>query len=389
MENSIKKILLGKIDEEILRDKNIKKYSHKNESYFIDRGITEDCYSFKDKQKSPKISIIIPIYNREKYLEKCIRSVMKQDFENIEIICVNDGSEDKSLEILESLQKEDERIIIVNKKNGGSSSARNAALKIARGKYCLNIDSDDWIEQGYFKAIYERAEKDDLDITISDIKVDYLNNKTEYRKDLNISETEVISNITYLKSFYTYNFLGYTCNKLIKRELYLKNKISYNEKFFLLEDVEAIGKLIYFTEKIGKINKAFYHYRIGENNGSFNKLSFKHLLDTSSCFRNLEKFYIKNNEFYIKNLVSRKKNLRLIGMVLGNKFDSFKEYDNFMNNYLKDIKDDNFILNKYVEILKDEKWIKIILFDLIKIFSNIYFIKLLKKIINGLKRKEN
>lgn len=76
-------------------------------------------------------------------------------------------------------------------------------------------------------------------------------------------------------------------------------------------------------------------------------------------------------------------------MVLGNKFDSFKEYDNFMNNYLKDIKDDNFILNKYVEILKDEKWIKIILFDLIKIFSNIYFIKLLKKIINGLKRKEN
>ena len=348
----IKKDLLNRIEKEkfsfekeILEDKKIEKYSYESKGYFIDIGIPEDYYLFKEKQKSPEISIIIPIYNREKHLEKCIRSVIEQDFENIEIICVNDGSEDKSLEILESLQKEDERIVIVNKKNGGSSSARNAALKIARGKYCLNIDSDDWIEQGYFKAIYERAEKDNLDITISDIKIDYLNkNKTEYRKDLNIDENDVISNITYLKKFYTQNFLGYTVNKLIKRELYFKNKIIYNKDIFLLEDVEMIGKIGYFSKKIGKMNRAFYHYIIGENNGSFNKISFKHLLDTNSCFRNLEKFYIKNNELYIKNLVSRKKNLRLIGMLLGNKFDSFKEYDSFINNYLKDIKDDNFIV---------------------------------------------
>lgn len=201
----IKKDLLNRVEKEnfsfekeVLEDKKIEKYSYESKGYFIDIGVPEDYFLFKEKQKSPEISIIIPIYNREKHLEKCIRSVIEQDFENIEIICVNDGSEDKSLEILESLQKEDERIVIVNKKNGGSSSARNAALKIARGKYCLNIDSDDWIEQGYFKAIYERAEKDNLDITISDIKIDYLNkNKTEYRKDLNINENDVISNITW------------------------------------------------------------------------------------------------------------------------------------------------------------------------------------------------
>ena len=303
----IKKDLLSRVEKEnfsfekeVLEDKKIEKHSYESEGYFIDIGIPEDYYLFKKKQKSPEISIIIPIYNREKHLEKCIRSVIEQDFENIEIICVNDGSEDKSLEILESLQKEDERIVIVNKKNGGSSSARNAALKIARGKYCLNIDSDDWIEQGYFKAIYERAEKDNLDITISDIKIDYLNkNKTEYRKDLNINENDVISNITYLKKFYTQNFLGYTVNKLIKRELYFKNKIIYNKDIFLLEDVEMIGKIGYFSKKIGKMNRAFYHYVIGENNGSFNNIDFHFRQDDDYKEKSLT--YVFDFEGRIKN----------------------------------------------------------------------------------------
>ena len=98
-----------------------------------------------------KISVMVPIYNTSQYLEKCLKSIISQSLKEIEIICVNDGSTDNSLEILEEFAKEDKRIIIVNKKNGGLTSARNAALKIARGKYCLNIDSDDWIEQEYFK----------------------------------------------------------------------------------------------------------------------------------------------------------------------------------------------------------------------------------------------
>lgn len=392
----IKKDLLSRMEKEnfsfekeVLEDKKIEKHSYESEGYFIDIGIPEDYYLFKKKQKNPEISIIIPIYNREKHLEKCIRSVIEQDFENIEIICVNDGSEDKSLEILESLQKEDERIVIVNKKNGGSSSARNAALKIARGKYCLNIDSDDWIEQGYFKAIYERAEKDNLDITISDIKIDYLNkNKTEYRKDLNINENDVISNITYLKKFYTQNFLGYTWNKLIKREIYSKNNIAYNEKIFLLEDVEVVGRLTYFAKKIGKMNRAFYHYVIGENNGSFNNIKLKHLTDTIDCFKNLENFYTKKNEVEIRNLVSRKKNLRLIGMVLGGKYYKSSNFDKYLKEYLKDIKNNNFIFNRYDEVLKDEEWKKIILFNIIKIFPKKILIKFLNKIISNIKRKK-
>lgn len=336
-----------------------------------------------------KISIIVPVYNREKYLEKCINSIIEQDFKDIEIICVNDGSTDNSLEILKKLSEQDKRIIIINKKNGGSSSARNAALKIARGKYCLNIDSDDWIEQGYFTALYERAEKDDLDITISNVIVDFiLEGNIENRVDLDINKEIIINNKEYLKKFYTSNFIGYTVNKLIKRELYIKNKIFYNENIFLLEDVELIGKLSYFSKKIGKVNKAFYHYRIGDNNGSSNNIEFKHLTDTYECFKNLEEFYSKNNEMELKNMVSRKKNLRLIGMILGNKFLRFQEYDDFLNKYLKMIKEDKFIFKKYKEVFKDESYIKIILFDLVKILPSKNFIKILSKLIKLINGKE-
>lgn len=372
-------------EKEILENEKIEKYAYESNGYFIDIGIPEDYYKFIEKNKSPKISIIVPVYNREKYLEKCINSIIKQDFKDIEIICVNDGSTDNSLEILKKLSRQDERIIVIDKKNGGSSSARNAALKIARGKYCLNIDSDDWIEQGYFKALYERAEKDDLDITISDIKKQ--NEKTglvEIIKDLNIGSKN-INSINYLKSFYTNNFLGYTWNKLIKRELYTKNKIFYNENIFLLEDVELIGKLSYFSKKIGKIDKAFYHYMIGNNNGTFNNVPFKHLIDTYKCFKNLEEFYLKNNETELKDLVSRKKNLRLIGAMLGNKFSKFQEYDDFLDKYLKMIKEDKFIFKKYKEVLKDESYTKIILFDLVKIFPNKNLIRFLSKIVEKIR----
>ena len=144
-------------EKEILENEKTEKYAYGSNGYFIDIGIPEDYYKFIEKNKSPKISIIVPVYNREKYLEKCIKSITNQDFKDIEVICVNDGSTDNSFEVLKKLSEQDERIIIIDKENGGSSSARNVALKIARGKYCLNIDSDDWIEQGYFKALYERG----------------------------------------------------------------------------------------------------------------------------------------------------------------------------------------------------------------------------------------
>ncbi len=114
----------------------------------------------------PKISIIIPVYNVEKYLPMCLDSVCYQSFKDIEIICVNDGSSDNSLAVLHAYKRRDKRIIIIDKENEGSGVARNTGLKIARGEYVYFVDSDDWLEQDVLLKAYKKAQDENADIVI-------------------------------------------------------------------------------------------------------------------------------------------------------------------------------------------------------------------------------
>lgn len=129
-----------------------------------------------------KISVIVPVYNTEKYIKKCIRSIIEQTLKEIEIIIVNDGSKDKSLEIIKDLMKQDRRIKLINKENEGVSSARNSGIKMAKGKYIQFIDSDDWIEKEFLEKMYDFAEKENVDIVVSDYYEDYSNGKIKIKK---------------------------------------------------------------------------------------------------------------------------------------------------------------------------------------------------------------
>lgn len=233
-----------------------------------------------------KISIIIPVYNAEQYLEQCLESVINQSLKEIEIICVNDGSIDNSLRILEEYSRKDNRIIIINQENGGSSKARNSALQIAKGEYCLNIDSDDWIEQGYLEAMYEKAKKDKLDMVISDVILAYKKNK-KILKDIKIEKK--LDGYLWIKLFLKHQAMGYTWNKLISREKI--GNLRYNENIFYWEDVNFLMKLALRCKKIGKIDRAFYNYRQGENNGS-RKKSLKSFLDKEKCYLELKRLYM-------------------------------------------------------------------------------------------------
>ena len=333
-----------------------------------------------------KISILVPVYNTSKFLVKCIRSIMEQDFRDIEIICVNDGSTDNSLEILNKLSKEDTRVKIIDKKNGGLTSARNAALEVAQGKYCLNIDSDDWIEQGYIRALYERAEKDNLDITISNIIFDYFNDssKNYILNDLEILDEKVISGEEYINIFLKNNFYGYTWNKLIKTEVYKKNNLKYNEDIFLFEDVEIVLKIAKYSKKIGKLNKAYYHYIQHESNGS-RKSSMKKVFDIEKCFNVLLQEFEKNKDRFIK--LNQRKYLLLLYFLKDNyDLKNNLEYKKYQEKYLKENKKIPFLKFEYEKVKLD-----IIYCNILKIFSYVkimnLFFEIDKKIIKRLRNR--
>ena len=133
------------------------------------------------------VSIIVPIYNVEKYLDRCIQSILNQSYENLEIILVDDGSPDRSSEICDEYRKSDQRIKVVHKENGGLSDARNAGLILAKGKYIIFLDSDDYIEHTMVEDAVTVLEKNDSDIVIWGYYADFVD------EDENLISSKIIN----------------------------------------------------------------------------------------------------------------------------------------------------------------------------------------------------
>lgn len=249
-----------------------------------------------------KISVIVPVYNTEKYLRRCLDSIVNQSFKDIEIIVVNDCSSDNSLNIIREYMEQDNRIILINKeKNEGLSAARNSGIKLAKGEYIQHIDSDDWIEQNYFKEVYQCAIENNADIVISDFYKDFDNGNIFYMEDQNIIITKnitLIENVCFLKGFPA------IWNKLIRRKLYIENNIFHPLGISIGEDLYVILKLFFFSKKIIKYNHAFIHYIQTEN--SLIRKKEKNVIKVKDIYfviKNLENFFrFKNIDLSINEL---------------------------------------------------------------------------------------
>lgn len=207
-----------------------------------------------------KVSVIIPVYNTEKYIEKCLKSVIKQTLRDIEIIVVNDGSIDRSSEILKKY-KEYNNIKIINKKNEGQGIARNEAIKIANGEYLAFVDSDDYIERDMFEEMYSKATKYNLDIVICNYRYVFDNSNEVLSSNVKLNDNEIIDSRECIKRFLIENTIeGFSWNKLFKKDLFVKNNIEYPHIKY--EDIPTIVNIIKCSQKIGFINKEFYNYLI-------------------------------------------------------------------------------------------------------------------------------
>lgn len=214
-----------------------------------------------------EISIIIPVYNCDKYLDTCIQSILMQSFSNFEVICIDDNSTDNSLFILERYAKKDERIkILINDENKGSGYSRNKALDIANGKYIFFLDSDDWIEYETLEFLYNRCEKDDLDVIMFKNIVFYENKLDfgyERYYDMNYMDKYegVIFNHWDLTSNEVFNLPVGPCNKLYKKSFLDKYHIRFPNENLIQQDNPFFFKVITLAENVGVSTKYFYNRR--------------------------------------------------------------------------------------------------------------------------------
>ncbi|PKM96274.1 MAG: hypothetical protein CVU84_00740 [Firmicutes bacterium HGW-Firmicutes-1] len=214
----------------------------------------------------PKITVIIPIYNVEKYLSRCLDSVCNQSLSDLEIILINDGSTDNSLKIIDEYKIKDKRIIGLNQKNQGQAAARNAGIKLARGKYISFVDSDDWIAPDMLETLYNHAASEGSDIVMCSIMKAYSLDKIVS----NVSGSEFIVKITSdniseesYKYFFEYEGAS-LCNKLFKSEMIL-NYDCNSVRLPLGEDMILNLKLLTFMPKISFINESLYYYFANES----------------------------------------------------------------------------------------------------------------------------
>lgn len=207
-----------------------------------------------------KISVIVPVYNVGRYLRRCLSSIVQQDLQEIEIIVVNDGSTDDSLSIIREFAVQDSRIIVLDKPNGGISSARNAGLAIAQAEYISHIDGDDWVEKGFLKAMYDFAVANELDIAISDFYTDWDDGRLEYFRDVWLLEECIFDSKKYLRQLFKETAQSAVWNKILRRELYSKHNILHPDHITVGEDIATIIRLVYFAHKVGRLNQAFVHY---------------------------------------------------------------------------------------------------------------------------------
>lgn len=296
-----------------------------------------------------KVSLIIPVYNVEQYLGKCLNSAINQTLKEIEIIAVNDGSTDKSLEILEKYAQKDHRIIIVNQENQGLSGARNNAIKIAKGEFLAFLDSDDFIHLKMLENMYFKAVKENSDIVICRHQQVLKNGDIHYTSNITsgFSQEEMFKRVLSSKSS------SMACDKIYKRKLFIDNNIFYPLGMYH-EDVPTTYKLFYFANRIDVIEEIYYYWLRRE--GSISKsLQEKHINDIFEIFKLTKEFLIKEkilNKYqkeYLRRcyhftvgLVDRillNDNEKLnIGKMLNNVFNRIREFDLSNTNNLEILK---------------------------------------------------
>lgn len=264
----------------------------------------------------PLISVIIPVYNVEKYIERCLKSILKQDYDNFEIIAVDDGSKDNSGKICDLMAKEDNRIKVLHIANGGAGNARNIGIEHATGDYIMFMDSDDYLLDGCFTRMMSLALENDLDM----VQCSYIMGSKNDFDVIPQKKNEVILSTD--QAFETRKINICVWGKLCKKEIL--NNCRYPAKS-LFDDEFFTYKLIYAAKKIGYIDEAFYYYYQSDNSIMRSKKSTLQL-DYITAYDERIAFFEEQNEKELVGISHKELAIRLmLSFLNGKKYNDFAE----------------------------------------------------------------
>lgn len=238
------------------------------------------------------VSIIVPIYNNERFIGKCLDTLIKQTYEDLEILVINDGSSDKSLDIIQEYAQLDQRIKVYTQRNSGQSIARNYGLSIAKGKYIVFCDSDDTVEETYIEKMIEKLILLDVDILTCGYKEIYrhgeINLNDFYYGKSNIEKEEFIQNVFK-------GLGGVLWGKIFKNDIISKHNIKMNPNIYICEDMIFVLEYAMCCNKFGAIEDILYNYsRFNQNSISLN-LTLNHYNNITLAMEEVEKILLGNS----------------------------------------------------------------------------------------------
>ena len=232
----------------------------------------------------PKISVIVPVYNTEKYLHRCIDSVLAQTYKDFELLLIDDGSKDSSGAICDEYAARDSRVKVFHKENGGVSSARNAGLAIASGDWIMHLDGDDWIAPDIQERLIRKGEDTGADIVMGDFLFAYSDRDILYSlPDWDNNKTASLNR--YITSVWTCVWGG-----IHKRSLYEVYQLKSPQGVTYCEDFHLMARLCYHAKKVVNVHQPFYHYRQQEGSVMHN-LNKKTERDEQWVYQDIIRFF--------------------------------------------------------------------------------------------------
>lgn len=237
----------------------------------------------------PEVTLIVPVYNTAPYLKRCLDSILSQTFQNFELLCINDGSIDNSLEILKHYAESDSRIKIISQKNKGLSRVRNRGIMSASTNYLMFIDSDDTIEANMLEKLYQNIIDNNCDIVLGNYK--HLNQQGEVQKTMPHIDT-TMEKMTLFKKVIINEISSSPCSCLYAKTLFTKNNLFFEDDIFF-EDAAFQYKAIFYARAISILNEALYNYYHLNEDSITNTISLKHIEDLFFIFQDTASFLHK------------------------------------------------------------------------------------------------